>query len=125
MGGRVRRPAAGAQLARRMVAQWGYSKDKLGATSWESPDGNGGFGPSAASAVVEARIDEEVTQLCADAYATCKTMLLENRVLLDELTEMLVEKETVDYQEMQALVTKYYPDGVNQKLKLPAEAALL
>merc|ERR1740139_927807 len=112
-------------IARRMVAQWGYSKDKLGATSWESPDGNGGFGPSAASAVVEARIDEEVTQLCADAYAACKTMLLENRVLLDELTEMLVEKETVDYQEMQALVTKYYPDGVNQKLKLPAEAALL
>merc|ERR1711957_874411 len=55
----------------------------------------------------------------------CKTMLLENHVLLDELTEMLVEKETVDYQEMQALVTKYYPDGVNQKLKLPAEAALL
>merc|ERR1719149_163631 len=26
-------------IARRMVAQWGYSKDKLGATSWESPDG--------------------------------------------------------------------------------------
>ena len=77
-------------IARHMVAQWGYSKDKLGATSWESPDGNGGFGPAAASAVVEARIDEEVTQLVADAYATCKTMLLENRELLDELTEMLI-----------------------------------
>merc|ERR1719498_498363 len=60
-------------LSPSLVAQWGYSKDKLGATSWEGPDGNGGFGPAAASAVVEARIDEEVTQLVADAYATCKT----------------------------------------------------
>merc|ERR1712127_780978 len=80
---------------------------------------------TAASAVVEARIDEEVTQLCADAYAACKTMLLDNRILLDELTEMLVEKETVDYQEMQGLIKKYYPDGVNEKMKMPAEAALM
>merc|ERR1719387_135536 len=65
-------------IARRMVAQWGYSKDKLGATSWESPDGNGGFGPAAASAVVEARIDNEVTELCAEAYDRCKVMLTEN-----------------------------------------------
>merc|ERR1712036_127923 len=36
-------------IARRMVAQWGFSKDVLGATSWESPDGNGGFGPKGAS----------------------------------------------------------------------------
>ena len=113
-------------IARRMVAQWGYSKDKLGATSWEGPDGNGGFGPAAASAVVEARIDEEVTQLVADAYATCKTMLLENRELLDELTEMLIEKETVDYQEMQELIGRYYPDKANtKKIEMPAEAALL
>merc|ERR1719386_109327 len=95
-------------IARRMVAQWGFSKDKLGATSWESPDGNGGFGPKAASAETEARIDDEVTALCRDAYEVCKATLLKNRALLDELTEMLVEKETVDYQEMQALVGKYH-----------------
>ena len=113
-------------IARRMVAQWGYSKDKLGATSWESPDGNGGFGPAAASAVVEARIDEEVTQLVADAYAACKTMLLDNHELLDELTEMLIEKETIDYQEMQELIGRYYPEKANtKKIEMPAEAALL
>merc|ERR1711933_171261 len=27
-------------IARRMVAQWGFSKDRLGATSWEATDGN-------------------------------------------------------------------------------------
>merc|ERR1719201_2500056 len=112
-------------IARRMVTQWGYSKNKLGATSWEGPNGSDPFRSPGASESRSADIDEEVTQLCADAYAACKTMLLENRVLLDELTEMLVEKETVDYQEMQALIQKYYPDGLNEKLKLPAEAALL
>jgi cell division protease FtsH len=109
-------------IARRMVAQWGYSKDKLGATSWEAPDGNGGFGPSAASPEVEKRIDAEVTQLCADAYKACKTMLTENRVLLDELKDLLIEKETVDYQEMQTLITKYYPNGLAEKMVLPWEA---
>jgi cell division protease FtsH len=108
-------------IARRMVAQWGYSKDKLGATSWEGPDGNGGFGPSAASPEVEKRIDAEVTQLCADAYVACKKMLTENRVLLDELKDLLIEKETVDYIEMQTLITKYYPDGVTGKMVLPWE----
>jgi cell division protease FtsH len=109
-------------IARRMVAQWGYSKDKLGATSWEAPDGNGGFGPSAASPEVEKRIDAEVTQLCADAYKACKTMLTENCVLLDELKDLLIEKETVDYQEMQTLITKYYPNGLAEKMVLPWEA---
>merc|ERR1719333_262194 len=36
-------------IARRMVTQWGYSKERIGAIAWESPDGNGGFGPQAAS----------------------------------------------------------------------------
>merc|ERR1719201_2343585 len=44
-------------IARRMVAQWGFSKDVLGATSWESPDGNGGFGPKGASPETESVID--------------------------------------------------------------------
>ena len=67
-----------------------------------------------------------MTQLVADAYAACKTMLLDNRELLDELTEMLIEKETVDYQEMQELIGRYYPEKANtKKIEMPAEAALL
>merc|ERR1719231_1735913 len=44
-------------ISRRMVAQWGYSKNKLGATSWESAEGAGGFGPQAASPETEKLID--------------------------------------------------------------------
>merc|ERR1719324_428485 len=97
-------------IARRMVAQWGYSKDKLGATSWESPDGNGGFGPQAASPETERLIDSEVKEIVADAYKVCKECLTTNRALLDDLTEMLIDKETVDFQELQDLVGKYNPE---------------
>mmetsp|Transcript_50519 Transcript_50519/g.109531 ORF Transcript_50519/g.109531 Transcript_50519/m.109531 type:complete len:660 (+) Transcript_50519:185-2164(+) len=113
-------------IARRMVAQWGYSKDKLGAVSWESPEGNGGFGPQAASPETEKMIDAEVKEIVADAYRVCKQTLLDNRDLLEELTEMLIDKETVDFKEMQELVGKYHPEIVDaQKLSLPAEAAVM
>ena len=42
--------------------------------------------------------------------------LTANRVLIEELTEMLIEQETVDYNELQALVSKNYPE------RLPEEA---
>ena len=85
-----------------MVAQWGYSKERLGATSWESPDGNGGFGPIAASPETERKIDVEVKGLVAKAYATTKGLLTKQRAMLEEMTEMLIEKETIDYNEVPA-----------------------
>ena len=109
-------------IARRMVAQWGYSKDKLGATSWESPEGNGGVGPQGASPETERLIDMEVKEIVADAYKVCKECLTTNRALLDDLTEMLIDKETVDFQELQDLVGKYHPDSAqNQANNMKAE----
>jgi len=108
-------------IARRMVTQWGYSKDKLGAVAWEMPDGNGGFGPKAASPEMEEMIDSEVKALVADAYKVCKETLLEARPLVEDLTEMLIEKETVDYKELQALVEKYYPEKAgSEKVEVAA-----
>merc|ERR1719377_143628 len=96
-------------IARRMVAQWGFSKDKLGATSWEPTDGNGGFGPKAASPDTERAIDAEVKKIVDKAYNHCMKTLTENRALLDELTETLIEKENVDYTELQEMVARYDP----------------
>jgi cell division protease FtsH len=113
-------------IARRMVAQWGYSKNKLGATSWEGPDGNGGFGPQAASPATEKLIDQEVKMLVAEAYKVCKETLTANRDLLDELTESLIENETVDFVQLQELVGKYHPEIANaQKLKMPAQLKVM
>uniref|UniRef100_A0A7S0IUI6 AAA+ ATPase domain-containing protein n=2 Tax=Calcidiscus leptoporus TaxID=127549 RepID=A0A7S0IUI6_9EUKA len=113
-------------IARRMVAQWGYSMKKIGAVAWEAPEGNGGFGPQAASPETEKVIDAEVKEIVAKAYKVCKDTLVTNRELLEELTEMLIDKETVDFTEMQELVSKYHPEIVDaQKLTLPAEAQLM
>ena len=96
-------------IARRMVTQWGYAKDKLGAVAWESPEGAGGLGPQAASPEQEALIDSEVKLLVADAYKVCKKTLKANRALFEELAELLIEKETVNYMELAELVDKYVP----------------
>merc|ERR1719327_2442483 len=109
-------------IARRMVAQWGYAKDSLGAVSWESPDGNGGFGPQAASPETERLIDAEVKEIVSKAYKVCKDTLLANRELLEDLTEALIEKETVDFNEMQDMVGKYHPDIARKTPPVPAAA---
>jgi len=112
-------------IARRMVTQWGYSKDKLAPVAWEMPNGSGGAGPQAASEATEAKIDQEVKSLVADAYEICKETLSANRPLVEELTEMLIEKETVDYKELEELVKKYYPDGLQagERVQQPLVAA--
>jgi len=98
-------------IARRMVTQWGYSKASLAPVAWEM-DNQSPTGPQPASPETEKAIDEEVKLLVADAYKHCKDTLTANREIWEELTEMLIEKETVDYKEMQALITKYYPNGL-------------
>jgi len=96
-------------IARRMVTQWGYSKEKLGAVAWEI-DGSNWAGPKAASAEMEEKIDEEIKALVADAYKVCKDCMYENRALVEELTEALIEKETIDYRELAEMVAKYHPE---------------
>merc|ERR1719238_1768240 len=100
-------------IARRMVTQWGYSKDALAPVAWEV-DGGSWAGPQAASAATEKKVDEEVKALVAKAYAHCKKTMTDNRDVWEELTEMLIEKETIDYKQMQALVKRYYPEGLDK-----------
>ena len=50
-------------------------------------------------------IDSEVRTLVDQAYDRAKQVLVENRAILDKLAGMLVEKETVDSEELQELLT--------------------
>jgi len=108
-------------IARRMVTQWGYAKNSLAPVAWEM-DNQGPFGNQPASAATEKRVDEEVKKLVSKAYAHCKKTMTENRDVWEELTEMLIEQETIDYKELEALVKKYYPNGVGSPRAEPAAA---
>ena len=65
--------------------------------------------PSGDSPDMERAIDAEVKIIVDKAYNHCKETLTKNRALLDELTETLIEKENVDYTELQLMVAKYDP----------------
>jgi len=67
-------------------------------------------GPKGASPETEAAIDEEVKALVAKAYAHAKKTLADNRDLVEDLTEALIEKETVDYRQLAEMIVKYHPE---------------
>jgi cell division protease FtsH len=51
-----------------------------------------------------ATIDEEVRKLVDEAYLRAKDVLVSNKHVLDKLAEMLIEKETVDADELQEVL---------------------
>ncbi|MEO1002210.1 MAG: ATP-dependent zinc metalloprotease FtsH3 [Cyanobacteria bacterium J06638_7] len=97
-----------ARVARQMVTRFGMS-DRLGPVALGRSQGGMFLGRDIAaerdfSEDTAATIDEEVGQLVDEAYRRATEVLTTNRPLLDELAEMLVEKETVDAEDLQELL---------------------
>ena len=97
-----------ARTARQMVTRFGMS-DELGPVALGRQQGNPFLGRDIASErdfseKTAASIDTEVRALVDQAYERCKRVLVENRHILDKLAEMLVDKETVDSEELQQLL---------------------
>ncbi len=97
-----------ASTARQMVTRFGMS-DKLGPVALGRQQGNPFLGRDISSErdfseKTAASIDAEVRALVDQAYDRCKAVLLENRHILDKLAEMLVDKETVDSEDLQNLL---------------------
>ncbi|MGB5596832.1 MAG: ATP-dependent zinc metalloprotease FtsH3 [Crocosphaera sp.] len=99
-----------ARVARQMITRFGMS-DRLGPVALGRQNGGGVFlGRDIASDrdfsnETASAIDEEVRQLVDTAYTRAKDVLESNRHILDKLAEMLVEKETVDSDELQAVLS--------------------
>jgi cell division protease FtsH len=51
-----------------------------------------------------AAIDDEVRNLVDQAYRRAKDVLVKNKLVLDKIADMLVEKETVDSEELQGIL---------------------
>jgi len=99
-----------ARVARQMVTRFGMS-DRLGPVALGRSQGGMFLGRDIAaerdfSEDTAAAIDEEVSQLVAGAYRRATAVLSDNRPVLDELAELLVEKETVDAEELQELLIR-------------------
>lgn len=98
-----------ARVARQMVTRFGMS-DRLGPVALGRQNGGGVFlGREIASDrdfsdETAAAIDEEVRNLVEQAYRRAKDVLVGNRHVLDQLAQMLVEKETVDADELQNIL---------------------
>jgi len=99
-----------ARVARQMVTRFGMS-EKLGPVALGRSQGGMFLGRDIAaerdfSEETAATIDEEVSQLVEEAYRRATAVLGDNRSVLDELADMLVEKETVDAEELQELLVR-------------------
>jgi cell division protease FtsH len=97
-----------ARVARQMVTRFGMS-DRLGPVALGRQQGNMFLGRDIASErdfseETAAAIDDEVRNLVEQAYRRAKQVMQENQAVLDKLAEMLVEKETVDSEELQELL---------------------
>jgi len=95
-------------LARKMVTEWGMS-EKLGPLTFGKKDEQIFLGReiskhkdySEKSAI---EIDDEVKRIVIESYNTAKNLLTENRDLLEEFAKTLLEKETIDGAEIEALI---------------------
>jgi cell division protease FtsH len=97
-----------AKVARQMVMRYGMS-EKLGPVALGRQQSNMFMGRDIAterdfSEETASMIDSEVSELVAVAYQRAKDVLVGNKHVLDKLADMLVDKETVDSEELSDLL---------------------
>jgi cell division protease FtsH len=106
--------AGATQLATRMVRDWGMSP-KLGPVGFssDSPNYLGIEDPRSRTYAEQTQrlIDEEVSRLLREAEQRATDLLSTHRPALDRLVQLLLEKETVDGEEVYAIVGRERPDA--------------
>ena len=104
-------------LARAMVTQYGMS-ETLGLMSTASVQNQylDGQAYMDCAQTTAAEVDQEVKKILDTAYAEARQLLVDNRALLDEISEYLIVKETITGDELMA-----YVNADKQKLPAPEE----
>jgi cell division protease FtsH len=97
-----------ARVARQMVTRFGMS-DRLGPVALGRQQGNPFMGRDVMaerdfSDETAAAIDDEVRNLVDQAYRRAKEVLVKNKHVLDAIANQLVDKETVDAEELQVIL---------------------
>jgi cell division protease FtsH len=99
--------AGATQLAVRMVREWGLS-DRVGPIGYGSDGpgylGEGGLTSRPYAETTQRAIDEEVARLLREAQERAMAVLTAHRAELDQVVALLLEKETIDGRELQAIL---------------------
>ncbi len=97
-------------MARQMVTRFGMST--LGPVSLESQTGevflgNGLMSRSEYSEEVAARIDDQVRELAQLGHNMARKIIQEQRIVIDRLVDLLIERETINGEEFRQIVAEY------------------
>ncbi|MBW4496937.1 MAG: ATP-dependent zinc metalloprotease FtsH [Oscillatoria princeps RMCB-10] len=98
-----------ADLAREMVTRYGMSE--LGPVALESGSNEVFLGRdwtprSEVSEQVAAKIDHQVRALAVECYQQARRIIGENRVLIDRLVELLLDRETIEGEQFRQIVAE-------------------
>jgi len=110
-------------LARKMVTEWGMS-ERLGPLTFGKKEEHIFLGKEIArhkdySEKTAEEIDAEVKRIVSERYEYSKRLLSESRMLLEELAQALLEKETLDGAEIDAII-----QSVENDISVARQAAL-
>jgi cell division protease FtsH len=102
-----------ASIAKRMVKEWGMS-DKVGRIALSEPSGRG---PFMGAQMMRQRtmwgnkimgtVEGEVERLVNNSYLVAKTILTENKDLLEHLAATLMDQEVVSAEEFQMMLVQF------------------
>jgi cell division protease FtsH len=101
------------RLARSMVCEWGMSEN-LGAVAYDERFDNGGgytginYHEKSYSEVTARAIDDEVRTLLEEAHQRALGIIQEYRTEVELMTEMLIEFETLDAQDVKDIIDKQW-----------------
>ena len=114
------------RLVRRMVTRWGMGT--LGLAAFQTDEEQPFLGYQLAqgreySEATAARIDQDVQRVLAERHTAVQELLMEARCQLDELTQALLEHETLDQQALCALLGPR-PAGLTSMSGEPREIAI-
>ena len=102
------------EMARNMVTKWGLS-EKMGPLMYEEDEGEVFLGRSVTqrknvSAQIAMDIDLEIRAIIDRCYGLAKNILIENRDKLEVMADALMQYETIDSEQIDAIMTGRKPE---------------
>ncbi len=116
------------RIARTMVAEWGMSEE-IGAINYATQSDNDFLGRefrlgSEHSQETAKRLDIEVKKILDECYERAREILIEDRVILDEIAEALLRYETISGEEVRAIVEGATAEGLRPEAEKPSPPPL-